>query len=102
MPKRRGSSPDHSTKNQETERLITLLQRSAPELTQRYRMRSIGIFGSYARRQLRQRSDLDVLLKFIEMEIHLSDLLGVKVDLVMREGLKPGIGERILSEVIPL
>ena len=91
--------------------MIALLQRSAPELAQRYRMRSMGIFGSYARRQQRQGSDFDVLvefsdtpslLKFIEMENHLSDLLGVKVDLVMREALKPGIGERILSEVIPL
>ena len=53
-------------------------------------------------------SDLDLLvsfddtpglLKFIEMENYISDLLGVKVDLVMREALKPGIDERILKEV---
>ncbi len=71
----------------------------------------MGIFGSYARRQQRKGSDLDVLvefsdppslLKFIEMENHLSDLLGVRVDLVMRDALKPGIGEHVLNEVIPL
>jgi hypothetical protein len=91
--------------------LIGLLQRSAPALAQRYQVRSIGIFGSYARRQQHHGSDLDVLvdfsdppslLKFIEMENHLSDLLGVKVDLVMRDALRPGIRERILREVIAL
>jgi len=36
------------------------------------------------------------------MENYLSDLLGVKVDLVMQSALKPRIGKRILSEVVPL
>jgi predicted nucleotidyltransferase len=42
------------------------------------------------------------LLRFIELENELSDELGVKVDLVMREALKPRIGERILEEVVPV
>ena len=54
-------------------------------------------------------SDLDLLvtfdetpnlLKFIGMENHLADLLGVKVDLVMKDALKPRIGKRILSEAV--
>jgi len=32
----------------------------------------------------------------------LSDLLGVKVDLVMKQALKPAIGRRILDEVVPV
>jgi predicted nucleotidyltransferase len=39
------------------------------------------------------------LLTFCELENQLSDQLGVKVDLVMKTGLKPHIGERILAEV---
>ena len=41
-------------------------------------------------------------MKYIELENYLSDLIGIKVDLVMRDALKPRIGERILSEVVPL
>jgi len=58
-------------------------------------------------------SDLDVLvefeaeariglIKFCELENDLSEMLGLKVDLVMKTGLKPGIGERILQQVIYL
>ena len=42
------------------------------------------------------------LLGLIEMENYLSDLLGVKVDLVVRESLKPHIGKRVLREVVPV
>jgi len=40
------------------------------------------------------------LLRFIALENYLSDLLGIQVDLVMREALRPHIGQRILDEVI--
>ena len=39
------------------------------------------------------------LFEFIRLENHLSDTLGVKVDLVMKDALKPVIGQRILREV---
>ena len=63
------------------------------------------------RGEQRKRSDLDVLVefdedhsmtlfKFIELESYLSDLLGVKVDLVMKSSLKARIGKHILYEVI--
>lgn len=42
------------------------------------------------------------LLKFLELEEYLSQLLGVKVDLVTKESLKPHIGEHILREVMYL
>jgi predicted nucleotidyltransferase len=40
------------------------------------------------------------LFEFMDLEMYLSDLLGVKVDLVSKKALKPHIGERILKEVI--
>jgi predicted nucleotidyltransferase len=72
---------------------------------------SIALFGSYVRHEERPGSDLDVLvafdqapglLEFVELENYLSDALGVKVDLVMQESLKPRIGKRILSEAVPV
>ena len=42
------------------------------------------------------------LFRFVELENHLTDLLGVKVDLVMRDALKPAIGQRVLAEMMPV
>ncbi len=42
------------------------------------------------------------ILKFIRLENHLSDLLGVKVDLVLKDSLKPAIGKRIFEEAEPV
>jgi uncharacterized protein len=40
------------------------------------------------------------LFTFVELENYLSDTLGVKVDLVMKDGIKPRLKERILSEAV--
>lgn len=92
--------------------VIQTLRTHLPELRERYSIKSLGIFGSYARDKQKPRSDLDVLvefqddakpdlLEFVRLQHHLSDLLGVKVDLVEKKGLKPYIGKRILAEVFP-
>ncbi len=82
-----------------------------PLLAERYGVKEIGIFGSSVRGDQREKSDVDVLvdftssvslLTFIHLEHELSDLLGVKVDLVMRTALKPRIGRHILEEVVLL
>jgi uncharacterized protein len=87
------------------------LRQQLPLLTEHYRVASLGLFGSYVRGEARPDSDLDILvrfhqtpglLRFIELENYLSDLLGVRVDLVMVEALKPHIGQRILAEVMPV
>lgn len=41
-------------------------------------------------------------MTFIELENYLSDLLGIKVDLVMQEALKPRISQHILKELVPV
>lgn len=80
-----------------------------PSLQEQYMISELGIFGSYARHEQTETSDVDVLvefsevptlLKFINLENYLSDNLGVKVDLVHKRGLKPRLGERILAEVV--
>lgn len=88
------------------DRLAQLL----PDLQKTYGITRLGIFGSYRRGEQNPNSDLDLLvefhpdrrfglLTFCKIENELSDYLGVKVDLVMKSGLKPKIGDRILAEV---
>lgn len=80
-----------------------------PALQDQFKVREIGVFGSYVRGEQKKKSDLDILvdfyepislLKFISLENHLSKYLGVKVDLVMKDALKPRIGSHILKEVV--
>ena len=89
--------------------LREILRQQLPLLTKRYGVASLGLFGSYVRREARAESDLDILvsfrevpglLRFIELENYLSDLLGVRVDLVMADALKPAIQRRVLAEVV--
>jgi predicted nucleotidyltransferase len=42
------------------------------------------------------------LIGLVELEHYLSDLLGVKADVAIKENLRRRIGERILSEVVPI
>jgi predicted nucleotidyltransferase len=93
------------------DQLRATLRGQLPLLADRYGVASLGLFGSYVRQEARPDSDLDILVRFhrtpgllrlIELENYLSDLLGLRVDLVMAEALKPHIGRRILAEVIPL
>lgn len=88
-----------------------ILREHLPELRARYGVRSLALFGSYVRGEQDVDSDLDVLVdyeappdlfQFVELEDTLSQLLGVKVDLVMKSALRPRIGKRILAESIPV
>jgi predicted nucleotidyltransferase len=92
--------------------VLRTLRVHLPELREHYGVRTLGVFGSYVRGEQRPRSDLDLLVEFdarpltlihvIALEQHLSDLLGVKVDLVEKKALKPAIGRHILQEVVPV
>ena len=97
--------------NKETYRYRRLLHDQLPYLATRFRVASLGLFGSHVRGTERADGDLDVLVTFdkmpsllglIELENYLSDHLGVKVDLVLRESLKPHIGKRVSREVVPV
>jgi uncharacterized protein len=91
------------------DRYLRLLREHLPKLAEKFHVHSLEVFGSYVRNEQTPESDLDVLvtfdetpglLAFIELEYLLTDLLGVKVDLVMKRALRPRIGERILSEAV--
>lgn len=88
-----------------------ILSQSKLIIQEKYKVKEMGIFGSYVRGEQNEASDIDILidfeqapslLKFVELENYLSDAIGIKVDLVMKRVLKPTIGKNILAEVIYL
>lgn len=85
-----------------------ILKQNKREIKKKFAVKEIGIFGSYLHKKQMDKSDVDILVefekvpgffKFIELEDYLTDLLRIKVDLVMKSALKPGLGKAILSEV---
>jgi predicted nucleotidyltransferase len=93
------------------DKIKSTLREYSPYLKSEYDVESIGIFGSFIRGEQNANSDLDLLVtflskpglfKFISLENYLSDLLGIKVDLVMPSALKKRIGKEIRSEVISI
>jgi uncharacterized protein len=94
---------------QKLEKLKAALASHKEELKENYKVDELGLFGSYVRNEQHNKSDVDVLVtftetpdlfQFIALEIYLTDLLGVKVDLVMKDGIKPRLKDRILSEAV--
>jgi uncharacterized protein len=86
----------------------TIVSEHRPRLKEAYNVDKIGFFGSYVRDEQVEKSDIDILvefekpvgfIKFMRLEKYLSDLLGVKVDLVTRRALKPHMGKKILQEL---
>ena len=102
--------PIHMQINMKTfEKLKNTLAEHKQELRDKFKVEEIGIFGSYVRKEQKKKSDLDVLVgfsetidlfTFVELENYLSDILGVKVDLVMKDSLKPRLKDRILNEAV--
>ena len=89
-------------------RQIELLK---PVLKQNFQVETIGIFGSFAQEQQGRKSDVDILVTFVEHnDIDLLDFIGlkqflsqklqVKVDLVEKDALKSRIKDKILQETI--
>ena len=99
------------TRKRSLEKILEVLRQQIPMLAERYHVETLEVFGSYVRSEQKKDSDLDVLVTFkedpslltyIAIENYLSDLLGIKVDLVMKDSLKPKIGQQILREAIPV
>ena len=78
--------------------ILALLHQRRDEIRSRFNTRQLSLFGSAARDELRPESDIDVLVEFngaasfdgyFDLKDYLEDLLGRRVDLVTRKGLKP-------------
>jgi predicted nucleotidyltransferase len=77
------------------------------QLFAKYDIKQMGIFGSYARNQQNEQSDIDILvdfqkpvgIEFIDLALELEKILQKKVDLVSRNGLKPKYLKSIADEL---
>jgi uncharacterized protein len=87
------------------------LESLKPILEEKFGVECIGVFGSYSRGEQTKKSDVDILVvfstgvrvgffKFLELEEFLTKKLGVKVDLVTKNALKPMLKDQILRETV--
>jgi len=84
------------------------LRKLKPILEKDYKVKSVGLFGSFARNEANADSDIDILVEFsenigwefIDLKQFLEENLDRKVDLVTIEALKPELKEDILRDVI--
>lgn len=86
-----------------------VIRRNQDNLIERYGLRVSGVFGSYVRGDQEPDSDLDLLAEFVRpvsllelvgAELYLTDVIGVKVDLVPQRSVRVGRHQHILNEAI--
>jgi predicted nucleotidyltransferase len=91
-----------------TEEILKTLQNQHQLLGRIYPIRRMALFGSWARGDARDDSDVDVMVEvdpsiglgFVELGERLEQALGRRVDLVSRRAIKPSLWERIEPELI--
>jgi predicted nucleotidyltransferase len=89
------------------EEIEQLLRKHKQNLFSRYPIHSMAIFGSYARNEQDENSDLDIVvefndkigIRFIDLAEELENLIGFKVDLVSRKGIKEKYFQRIREDL---
>ncbi|MCY7409921.1 MAG: nucleotidyltransferase family protein [Chitinophagales bacterium] len=88
-----------------------MLKNEMPYLRDHYHVKEAGVFGSNVRGEEQKKSDLNVLITFnrltsllmyANLENYLSDKLKVKVDLVMKSGLKKKIRPFVLKDLVSI
>ena len=93
------------------EDILAFLKSQKKYLYNEFNIKSLNLFGSFARGDYNKNSDIDILvefnktpdlLTFIEIEEYLSKKLKRKVDLVIKRKLKPQIKDTILKEAIAI
>jgi len=95
----------------ELDEIKEIIKKCKSLVKKEYKVKKIGLFGSYVKNKQTKKSDLDILvdfdgaislLKFVRLENYLRGLLKIKVDLVSSGNLRPEIRDAILGEVIYL
>ncbi|AEK19775.1 nucleotidyltransferase family protein [Methanococcus maripaludis] len=89
--------------------LKKIIHENRDALIKKYKVKTLGIFGSYVRNEQKETSDIDVLVEFQENSINFDNYMGLKyyledlfqkdVDLVIKDDLKVEIKNYILNEV---
>ena len=89
--------------------IIKIMKEHKEELKKKYKIKKIKIFGSYARGEQKERSDIDIIVDFeetltlielIRLEEEIERILGIKVDLLTEESISPFIKPYIKEVVV--
>jgi uncharacterized protein len=84
-----------------------ILTKNKKIIQENYKVKKIGIFGSYVRGEQKEDSDLDIivdffepvsLLKLVNFENFLRNITGLKVDVVPESDIRPELRDNILNE----
>jgi predicted nucleotidyltransferase len=89
------------------EEVLRIIQENRDSI-RRFGVRRLGLFGSCARGESKESSDLDFVVElekktfdsFMGLKLFLEDLFGCHVDLGLVDTIKPALREAILSEVV--
>jgi uncharacterized protein len=93
------------------EEIQILIRERKDEIKKEFRAEIVGIFGSYARGEEKEESDIDILVRFREgatllhltgLGFYLEDLFGVHVDVVSERALHPMMRDDLLRELVPV
>jgi len=91
------------------EKVLKVLKDSKPDIKNRYKVKKMGLFGSYVTGEYKKTSDIDILIDFEEnadlfdlvgLSIYLEEKLKQKVDVVSKNALRDEIKENILLQVV--
>ena len=93
------------------ERVLALLAEHKPMLAERFGVRRLALFGSFARDTAREDSDVDVLVAFdgpatakryFGVQFYLEDLFGREVDLVTEDALRPRLRPYVERDAVAI
>jgi len=93
------------------EQIKSIINEHRRELEERFKVKSIAIFGSYVRGEQSSKSDIDILVTFnksvsllhiVSLENYLSDILEIKVDVVPAKNVRAELKEVILREAVSI
>ena len=90
------------------EEILNLLSKNKPELEKHFKIKTIALFGSYARGDQRDNSDVDILvevdpsigLEFVTLAEKIEKLIGLPTDVVSKRAVKPRAFQLIEQEII--
>ena len=90
------------------QQILAILASCKPELESRFQVKSLALFGSYARGEEQPGSDVDILvevgpeigLDFVTLADRIESLVGQPVEVVSRRALKPKFFETIRGDLV--
>jgi predicted nucleotidyltransferase len=104
----KGRASERGNRMKTKAEILEILRKERPELVRRYGLKRLALFGSYAREDQRDDSDVDILveieprigLRFVELADRIEDAVGVRTEVVSRRAIKPRYWEIIKEDLV--